>query len=169
MRYASIRTLDISNGEGVGVALFVQGCPFHCYNCFNPQTWDFNGGKQWNNTVKQEFFDIIERHKYSDRITIIGGEPLCERNRWDIGLLAESIKSRFYDKKLWIYTGYTWEELTKNAETLNIIRFADVIVDGRYIDELRDITLQFRGSSNQRIIDVKKSLAANNIVLWESK
>ena len=167
MRYASIRNLDISNGDGIGVALFVQGCPFHCYNCFNPQTWDFDGGKEWNDDIRGDFLDIIQQCEYSDRVTIIGGEPLCEQNRFDVGVLISDIKTQFPHKKIWLYTGYTWEELIDNVSILNIIEFVDVIVDGRYIDELRDITLPFRGSSNQRIIDVKKSLEKGEVILYE--
>ena len=167
MRYASIRTLDISNGEGIGVALFVQGCPFHCYNCFNPQTWNFNEGKEWNDDIKGDFLNIIRQCEYSDRVTIIGGEPLCEQNRFDVGVLISDIKTEFPQKTIWLYTGYTWEELINDVSALNIIEFIDIIVDGRYIDELRDITLPFRGSSNQRVIDVKKSLKTGETVLWQ--
>lgn len=167
MRYASIRNLDISNGEGVGVALFVQGCPFHCYNCFNPQTWDFNSGEEWNDDVRNDFLNIIQQCEYSDRITIIGGEPLCEQNRFDVGILINDIKTQFSRKSIWLYTGYTWEELINDMSLFNIIRFVDVLVDGRYVDELRDITLPFRGSSNQRIIDVQQSLKQDKVVLYQ--
>lgn len=166
MRYASIRTLDISNGEGVGVALFVQGCPFHCYNCFNPQTWDFNGGKEWNDDIRRDFLSIIQQCEHSDRVTIIGGEPLCEQNRFDVGVLISDIKTKFPQKTIWVYTGYTWEKLINDVSALNIIGFVDIIVDGRYIDKLRDITLPFRGSSNQRIIDVQQSLKTGEVMLY---
>ena len=166
MRYASIRNLDISNGEGIGVALFVQGCPFHCYNCFNSQTWDFNGGKEWNDDIRRDFLNIIKQCKYSDRVTIIGGEPLCEQNRFDVGVLISDIKTQFPQKNIWVYTGYTWEELISDVSTSNIIEFVDVIVDGRYIDDLQNLKLKFRGSSNQRVIDVKKSLETGEVVLY---
>ena len=109
MRYASIRKLDISNGEGVGVALFVQGCRFnpHCYNCFNPDTWDFNGGKEWTPEIKDKFLELIDR-PYIKRVSILGGEPLADENLDDIFDLISEIKRRFSDTKtIWLYTGYT--------------------------------------------------------------
>lgn len=166
MRYASIRNLDISNGEGIGVALFVQGCPFHCYNCFNPQTWDFNSGEEWTDDIRNDFLNIIQQCEYSDRVTIIGGEPLCKQNRFEVGVLVSDIKTQFPQKIIWLYTGYTWEELIGDVSVLNIIKFVDIIIDGPYKDELRDITLPFRGSSNQRVIDVKKSLKAGEVILY---
>lgn len=175
IRYASIRDLDISNGEGIGVALFVQGCPFHCYNCFNPETWDFNGGKEWTEKTQNEFFELIDR-PYIKRISFLGGECLCKNNLDEITELVAKCKTLFPDKTIWLYTGYTWEEI--NAKTLssykdsnNVIRrkivaLCDVLVDGRYIDSQRDIALKWRGSKNQRVIDVKQSLHNGRISLY---
>lgn len=183
MNYASIRKMDISNGEGVGVALFVQGCHFHCYNCFNSETWDFNGGKEWTEEVKNKFLDLIDK-PYIKRVTILGGEPLSDENLETILELTNEIRLSFPDKTIWIYTGYTFEEtqlLSKgldqesmrfnkyNKMRQNILENCDVLVDGRYIDELRDITLKWRGSSNQRVIDVKRSLKQGKIILWENQ
>ncbi len=175
IRYASIRKLDISNGEGIGVALFVQGCPFHCYNCFNPETWDFNGGKEWTEEIEKEFLSLIDR-PYIKRISILGGEPLTEQNLDEILELTNKISVLFPEKTIWLYTGYTWEQInTKNLSSYkdsnNIIRrkivaLCDVLVDGRYIDSQRDITLKWRGSKNQKVIDVQKSLQNGEIVLW---
>ena len=147
LRYAQIRSLDISDGFGVGVSLFTQGCHFHCKNCFNKSTWDFNGGKEWTKEVKEHFLELVNR-PHIERVSILGGEPLCDENYADVLDLVKSIEG----KKIWIYTGYTYEDI-KNKE---IIDYVDYVVDGRYIDELRDLSLQFRGSSNQRIIDIKK-------------
>lgn len=176
MRYSKIHKLDVSNGEGVGVALFVQGCHFHCKNCFNSETWDFNGGKTWNPYILDEFLDLIDR-PYITRISILGGEPLATENICDINYLLYNIRKRFDDsKKIWIYTGYTFEEIEyepcsldenmKIYERKNVLLFADILVDGQYVDELKDISLAFRGSSNQRIIDVKKSLKEKQVVLY---
>ena len=109
MNYASIRELDISNGESVGVALFVQGCPFnpHCHNCFNPETWDFNGGKEWTKDVEKEFLNLIKR-PYIKRISFLGGEPLAEQNLDDILNLVNEIRPSFPNKNIWLYSGYTW-------------------------------------------------------------
>ena len=170
MNYASIREMDISNGESIGVALFVQGCHFHCHNCFNQETWDFNGGNEWNDEIKDKFLELINR-PYIKRITILGGEPLANESVENILDLVSEIRVLFPDKSIWIYTGYTFEEIQLLSKGLdqesmrfnkynkmrqNILENCDVLVDGRYIDELRDITLKWRGSSNQRVIDVKK-------------
>lgn len=160
MRYASIRNMDISNGEGIGVSLFVQGCRFHCYNCFNVDTWDFNKGKEWNEQVQYDFIELANK-PYVNHISILGGEPLCNENRIEITQLIKNIKLKT-NKKIWIWTGYTWEDI-KNTE---IMKYTDVLIDGRYIDEKRDITLPWRGSTNQRVIDVQKSLNKGKIVLY---
>lgn len=206
IHYASIRNLDISNGEGVGVALFVQGCPFnpHCYNCFNPNTWDFNGGKEWTTEVKEKFLELIDR-PYIKRVSILGGEPLADENLDDILDLvteinkrynfqkvdsanpckmgvsedknADEIRLSFPNKSIWLYSGYRWSEIFNDGAYLTkdcagwkrreIVKKCNILVDGRYIDSLRDISLKWRGSSNQHVIDVKKSLQKGEIVLWK--
>lgn len=148
MRYASVRSMDISDGEGVGISLFVQGCHFHCKNCFNQSTWDFNGGEEFTDDIKKKIFQLLDK-PYMVRISILGGEPLSPPNRQEVRDLCEEIKHRFPDKILWLYTGYTLEEIQKFQ--LNILDFVDVLVDGRYEDDKRNLRLQFRGSSNQRI------------------
>lgn len=146
MRYASIRDLDISNGEGLGVALFVQGCHFHCKNCFNQSTWDFNGGKEWTMEVEDKFLKLIQR-PFIQRVSILGGEPLADENYPTVIYLLKTIDN----VEKWVYTGYRKEELMYFGKH-EVFKHADVIVDGRYVDELRDLSLSFRGSSNQRIL-----------------
>lgn len=146
MRYASIRSMDISDGEGIGISLFVQGCHFHCKNCFNQSTWDFNGGEEFTNVIKEKMFQLLDK-PYMVRISILGGEPLSPPNRQEVRDLCEEIKQRFPDKKLWLYTGYKKEDLNDT----DILDFVDVLVDGQYEDENRNLRLQFRGSTNQRI------------------
>ena len=194
IRYASIREMDISNGEGVGVALFVQGCPFnpHCYNCFNPDTWDFNGGKEWTLEIKDKFLELIDR-PYIKRVSILGGEALADQNLDEIFDLISDIKRRFSDTKtIWLYTGYTLKlsklnyidptdnykakqdynfyttESSKNIMSnflrSEVIEKVDVVVDGRYIDSQRDISLKWRGSSNQRVISVQESLKQGKVI-----
>lgn len=174
MNYASIRELDISNGESVGVALFVQGCPFnpHCHNCFNPETWDFNGGKEWTKDVEKEFLNLIKR-PYIKRISFLGGEPLAEQNLDDILNLVNEIRPSFPNKNIWLYSGYTWEsifgdyglDISNNSKRREIIRKCNIMVDGKYIDSKRDVSLKWRGSSNQRVIDIQKTLQRGEIVL----
>lgn len=163
MRYAKIRSMDISNGEGVGVALFLQGCHFRCNNCFNSETWDFDGGKEWTDETEEEFLELVNK-PYIQRISILGGEPLENRN---ISYLKNLLFKIPPNKTVWLYSGFTWEEISEVREKERLVILCDVLVDGRYIHELRDMNLKFRGSSNQRIIDVKKSLESGEVVLWD--
>lgn len=178
MRYAQIRSMDISNGEGVGVSLFVQGCPFHCFNCFNSETWDFNGGKEWTEEIKDKFMKIIDR-PYIKRVSFLGGECLAEQNLDGVLDLIKEIRISFPKKTIWLYTGYELSEIVKQeqyekvsgipsvwSKRWEIISNVDVLVDGEYIDEQKDLTLKWRGSKNQRVIDAKQSLAQNKVVLY---
>ena len=179
--------MDISNGEGVGVALFVQGCHFHCYNCFNPETWDFNGGKEWTDEVKNKFFELVDR-PYIKRVSILGGEPLEEENIDGVLDLVNKIRLSSPHKSIWLYTGFSWNEIWDygihgtdlygkpwksygmlQIQIQNIIKQCDVLVDGRYVDSQKDITLAYRGSKNQRLIDIQQSLQKGDVVLWEQK
>ena len=166
MRYAQIRSMDISNGENIGVSLFVQGCPHKCHNCFNQETWNPKDGKEFTKEVKQDFFKLIDRD-FIKRVTIIGGEPLAPYNYLEVRLLMQEIKNKFPDKTIWLYTGYTYEELTR--EQYRTIIYVDYLVDGKFVEELKDLSLPFRGSSNQRIINVQKTLEQGDIVLWEDE
>lgn len=177
MRYAQIRSMDISNGEGVGVSLFVQGCPFHCFNCFNSETWDFNGGKEWTEETKNKFIELINR-PYIKRVSFLGGECLAKQNLDEVLKLVQEICISYPEKTIWLYTGYSYQKIFRgessciSQEGLNnfkrreIIKLCDVVVDGEYIDEQKDLTLKFRGSKNQHVIDVKQSLAQNKMVLY---
>lgn len=177
MRYAQIREMDISNGEGIGISLFVQGCHFHCKNCFNQETWDFNGGMEWTTDIADHFIKLADK-PYIRRISILGGEPLAKSNISSIYHLLHKIKMRYgADKSIWVYSGYLWEEIyCKGLENKDIpllgvqrqvISMSDVFVDGQYVDKLKDHTLKFCGSSNQRVIDVQASLSSGGrVVLW---
>ena len=176
MRVAQIRSLDVSNGEGVGVSLFVQGCPFHCFGCFNSETWDFNGGKEWTEETKNKFMKLIDR-PYIKRVSFLGGECLAEQNLDSILSLIKEIRISFPEKAIWLYTGYKFEdfffipiwkasEINNNNKRREIISNVDIVVDGEYIDEQKNLTLKWRGSANQRVIDVKQSLTQNKIVLY---
>ena len=162
--------MDISNGEGVGVSLFVQGCHFHCKNCFNQDTWDFSDGKEWTREIEDEFMKLVNR-PYIKRVSLLGGEPLADENVLDIMRLINRIKTECPDKKIWCYTGYTWEQifpivnpylnLTQAEMTRqNAVKNCDILVDGRFVEEEKDLSLEFRGSKNQRIIDVKERITS---------
>lgn len=192
MRYNQIRECDIANGEGIGVALFVQGCRFKCKNCFNPDTWDFNGGKEWTPEVEDKLIELANR-PYIKRLSILGGEPLADENLDGVLHLVNRFRLSLPNKTIWLYTGYevnlesyeistidkeyakTRYEFTttqpSRSNTANFLRKSilnnvDVLVDGRYIDSQRDVNLKWRGSKNQRVIDIQQSLQKGEIVLW---
>ena len=179
IRYAQIRECDVSNGEGVGVALFVQGCNFHCYNCFNKDTWDFNGGKEWTPEIEDKFIELASR-PYIKRVSILGGEPLADENLDGVLNLVNRFRLLTPEKNIWLYTGYTFEQIIypvvtddfnpERDEILNkrkdIVKSVDVLVDGRYIDSQRSISKRWAGSNNQRVIEVQKSLQKRKVVLY---
>lgn len=164
MRYNLIDECEAINGEGFGVSLYTQGCPYHCPGCFNPETWDFDKGKEW--TQKEEDL-IIELLKpdYIKRLTILGGEPLVERNVEPLTALLRRVKHIYPNKKVWLYTGGNFE--FESARCNNLIEHTDIVIDGQFKKELRDITLKWKGSSNQRVIDVQKSLKEGETILYE--
>lgn len=161
MRYAEITKCELSNGNDVGVSLYVQGCPLHCNGCFNPSTWDFSSGKEWNQETENILFNLVN-HPYVKRISILGGEPLAPTNRNDVTILIKKIKLLFPDKELWIYTGYNFE----NVKNLEVLKYIHVLVDGAFHIKEKDLSLAFRGSKNQRIIDVKETLETGELCLW---
>ena len=161
MKYAQIREMDVTNGSGIGVALFTQGCPYHCKNCFNPETWDFNKGIDWTKETENKIIELL-KPEYITRLTILGGEPLIERNIEPLTALLKRVKGIYPDKQVWLYTGGDFEVLEGLYE--EIFQYIDILIDGRYIDDLRDYKLKWRGSSNQRIIDVQASLKSGDVV-----
>lgn len=168
MRYAQIRSMDISNGEGIGVSLFVQGCPYHCKGCFNKETWDFDGGKEWNIETHSAFIGLVSK-PYVKRVSILGGEPLVAENVKTVTEILRDIRHIFGDSKtIWIYSGNTFENLIKDDKCCKALTYADVLVDGAFIEEYKDLTLHFRGSKNQRLIDIQKSLKTGEIKLWKN-
>ena len=172
MNYGEIKKCDIANGEGVRVALFVSGCRHHCKGCFNSMTWDFNYGNEF---TENEINRVIKEldHSYVSGLSVLGGEPLEHVNQQGLLPLLKRVKEKFPDKNIWCYSGYTFEtdimgKMYNNwKETPEILSYIDVLVDGKFEEDKKDIKLRFRGSSNQRIIDVKKSLKENKAVLFE--
>lgn len=164
MRYHNITKDDMLNGDGLRVVLWVAGCGHHCKGCQNPITWDPNGGIPFDDAAKAEIFEQLDKD-YISGITFSGGDPLHEANRADVTALAKEIKERYPKKDIWVYTGYEWESVCD----LELMDYTDVVVDGRFILAQRDVTLEWKGSPNQRVIDVKKTRARGEVVLFGEK
>ena len=147
MNYLNILDCSIADGEGVRIVLFVSGCPHHCLGCHNPESWNFNAGKEFTDSTLNKIYELLNR-KYIDGLTISGGEPLSPQNKPQVLDICKSVKEKFPDKNIWVYTGYKLDD--EQMEELK--QYIDVVVDGEFIQNLRDITLPFRGSSNQRIL-----------------
>lgn len=160
MRYNKIRKMDISNGEGIRVSIFMQGCAFNCKNCFNPETHDFKGGKKFTDETIEKVLELCENEHVAG-LSILGGEPMHPDNIEGTTLLAKKFKERFPNKNIWAWTGFKFEEYLKDKE---VLKYIDVLIDGQYVDELRDPKLKWKGSSNQRVIDVQKSLKSGKII-----
>ena len=172
MNYADIKKADVANGLGVRVSVFVSGCNHHCKNCFNQEAWDFNYGKEF---TQKEIDKVIEEldHPYVSGLSLLGGEPLEHTNQKGLLPLVKKVKEKFPDKNIWCYTGYTFDKDVVDRmcktweETPELLSYLDVIVDGKFEEDKKDLKLRFRGSSNQRVIDVQKSLKAKKTVLFE--
>lgn len=171
MHYAEIKKYDIANGPGVRVSLFVSGCTHHCEGCFNEMTWDFDYGDPYDENAQQQILDALWPN-YIAGLTLLGGEPLEYANIQGLLPLVRAVKEKYPAKSIWCYTGYTFEKdvigrfLTQYDGMRDFLDCIDVLVDGEFILDKKDISLQFRGSSNQRIIDVPRSLESGVTVLW---
>lgn len=161
MHYGKIRNCDIANGQGVRVSLFVSGCRNHCKNCFQPETWDFDYGTPYTEKTEEYIIQLLSK-PYIQGLTILGGEPLEPENQQGLLRLLKRVKSDYPEKDIWCYTGYTLEQALEEGSpcrcdvTDELLSAIDVLVDGRFVEELKNITLKFRGSSNQRIISMKE-------------
>lgn len=160
MRYASINFNDITAAPGLCVTVFLQGCPHHCPGCHNPTTWDFNGGEEFTAETMTAIIEGLNAQNIQRNLCIMGGEPLAPQNTFLTNMIINEVKLHYPDIKIYVWTGYTYEEiqLLCDSHVKHILEQADYLIDGRYIEELRDITLEMRGSSNQRIIDLKEKL-----------
>ena len=178
MNYAPIKWVDIANGEGVRISLFVSGCTHRCKNCFNEVAWDFSYGAPFDESVQNQIFAELAS-SFISGISLLGGEPLEPQNQEALYPFVKAIKERFPDKTIWCYTGFDYEKqlmagLVGDKDlTLKCLELIDVLVDGKFVEELKSPALLFRGSSNQRIIDLKKSLSENKVIwlegVWERK
>ena len=170
MNYGSIKRLDIANGEGVRVTLFVTGCRNHCKGCFQPETWSFDYGQPFTeDTVQTILADLAP--SYVDGLTLLGGEPFEPENQRVLVKLLHAVRAAYPNKDIWAFSGYTYEELCSDSHphcevTQEMLRLIDVLVDGRFIEAEKNLSLRFRGSNNQRIIDLKKTMVGNGIILY---
>ena len=162
MRYNKIRKMDIADGPGVRVSIFLQGCTFNCKNCFNPETHDFKGGQEFTDETIQEVLDLCDK-EFITGLSILGGEPMHPLNIKGTIKLAKAFKERYPDKTIWSWSGF----LIDNIVDKEILNYIDVLVDGQYVDELHNPTLKWCGSENQRVIDVKKTLKKGEVVLYK--
>ena len=172
MNYANIKNLDIANGEGIRVSLFVSGCTHHCKNCFNPETWDFNYGKPFTEETEDEILKMLEPNHIAG-ITLLGGEPFDPRNQPALLNLVKRIKQKFgNNKNIWSFTGYIYDkDLIKGGRayceaTDELLAHLDVLIDGPFVESLKNLMLKFRGSSNQRVINMKETLKKGKIILY---
>lgn len=161
MRYHNITKEDMLNGDGLRVVLWLAGCEHHCKNCQNPITWDPEGGLPFDESAKQELFEELEKD-YISGITFSGGDPLYRGTREELQELIREIRNRYPKKTIWLYTGYLWEDICN----LELISGLDIVVDGRFVEELKDNNLPWRGSSNQRVIDVQTTRSLGKTVLY---
>ena len=162
MRYNKIRKMDISNGPGVRVSIFMQGCSFNCKNCFNKETHDFCGGKEFDDTTIERVLELCDNENIVG-LSILGGEPMHPNNIEGTTKLAKAFKEKYPNKSVWSWSGYSFDDDLKDKE---VVKYLDVLVDGRYDDDLRNPTLKWKGSENQRVIDVQESIKNSNIVLF---
>lgn len=171
MNFATIKKHDVANGPGVRVSVFVSGCNHKCKGCFNSEAWDFNYGNEFTEKEENEVIDALAP-EYMKGLSLLGGEPLEPANQKGLLPLVKKVKEKYPDKSIWCYTGFLFDEqvvgkmANQIEETNELLKYIDYIVDGKFQEENKDLTLQFRGSSNQRIIDVQKSLQAKDVVLW---
>ena len=172
MYYADIKKADVANGLGVRVSVFVSGCTHHCKNCFNEEAWDFHYGNEFTQNEIDKVIELMD-HSYVAGLSLLGGEPFEHINQQGLLPLVKIVKEKFPDKNIWCYSGYTFENdiidrMCKEwKETPEFLSYIDVLVDGKFEEDKKDLSLRFRGSSNQRIIDVKKSLKENKTVLFD--
>jgi anaerobic ribonucleoside-triphosphate reductase activating protein len=175
MNYATIKYCDIANGPGVRTSLFVSGCTHHCKGCFNAEAWDFDYGQPFDKAVRNQIFASCEPY-YITGLSLLGGEPMEPANQRELVSFVRNFKALYPAKTVWCYSGYTFEQLTGQAPsaarcevTDELLGLLDVLVDGEFVQAEYDISLRFRGSRNQRVLDVPASLAAGKAVLWEDK
>lgn len=167
-RYAGIKFNDCVDGEGICVSFWTQGCPFHCPNCHNPETWDFEGGYEYTKEVEESIIAGIRANGIQRNFSVLGGEPFSAQSKDLVYTLISKIRENFPTIKIYVWTGFLYEQLTTDKLSKAILEKSDVLIDGPYIDSQRDLTLKLRGSRNQRVIDLKRSLQEDSIITIDS-
>lgn len=162
MKYAKIDKFEIVNGEDVGISVYTYGCIFHCKNCFNSELWDLDRGEIWTDDTTDYLISLVKSSNIS-RVSFLGGEPLLDRNIDELKRVLKRLREEFPKIQIWVYSGYTYEQI-KDRNLNDLLSYIDILVDGRYVDELRDYTLKFRGSSNQRVIDIQNTIKCNEVI-----
>ncbi len=165
MRFSKIKDNDIANGLGITMSFWTQGCPHHCAGCFNKETWDYDAGKEFTEDDFNYIIENIDKNNIKRDLSILGGEPLCPQNVDEVIILCKEFKKHYPDKMIYLWTGYTLEDF--NDVQNEILRYIDVLIDGKFELENRNLSIMLRGSSNQRVIDVRKTLDENKIALYE--
>lgn len=171
MNYAEIKNVDVANGPGIRISFFVSGCPHHCKNCFNPDTWDFDYGKPFTEDTIEYIIKLM-KPDYICGLTVLGGEPMAPANQAGVLELLTRVRAEYPKKSIWLFTGYLYEDILNKMvptlpETKPLLSLLDIMVDGPFIEEQKNLNLKFKGSENQRTINVQESLARNEIILWD--
>ena len=164
MRINRIKDNDIANGFGITMSLWTQGCPHHCKGCFNGETWGFTDGEEFTEEKLNYIIENIDKHNVKRDLSILGGEPLCDENVEGVLQVCKIFKEKYPEKKIYIWTGYTWENF--NELQREVLKYIDVLVDGKFEEDKKNISLTLRGSTNQRIINVKETLKENKLILF---
>lgn len=167
MRFSKIKDNDIANGLGINMSLWTQGCPHHCRGCFNRETWDYNGGREFNNEDLKYIVNNIDKNNIKRNLSILGGEPLCPPNIDGVLEVCIEFKKIYPNKKIYLWTGYEFEDFNESQK--EILNYVDVLIDGKFEEDKKNITLFLRGSNNQRIINAKDTLINNRVVLYNEK
>ena len=165
MNYHNITTDDMLNGSGLRVVLWCSGCTCHCKNCQNPQTWDFDSGIPFDDEAMNEICNELNK-PYISGLTLSGGHPLEYRNLSTINKIVSYVKDRYPDKNIWLYTGLNYEDISQDTQMMEVVKQCDVLVDGQYIEELKDVNMPWCGSLNQRVIDIQKTIDSEDIIQY---
>lgn len=164
MNYSGIKYSDMINGEGIRVSLFVSGCTHKCKGCFNRDTWDCNYGNEFTEKEEKEIFAYIEKYNFIKGISLLGGDPTYYKNIEPLLEFLKKFKQKFPQKTIWIWSGFTWEQIIQDRKKFELIEMCDILIDGKFILEQKDLNLKWRGSSNQRVIDIQKTISEQKII-----
>lgn len=169
MNYSDIKFTDMINGKGIRVSLFVSGCSHKCKGCFNKDTWDENYGVPFTKEIQENIFEYFEKFDIAMRgLSLLGGDPTYCKNVDTLREFCSEFKKRFPKKDIWIWSGFTWEQIKADPKKYELLKLCDVLIEGRFVEALKDLNLKWRGSSNQRVVDVQKTILSNEVVLYDN-